>query len=776
MRIQQTVTVRPSGEDNSWAPGHGAIGRRRWRAFAIAAVMLSLLPSTARAADFQVRDADGVITIAAPNYQLEIQEQGCRYGFTRPDGMVIAPPHDVSGLEFSGGQARTAALKSQTAAAVVLEVTNEAGARATLEIQPREFVVRFAVTADKPGPIVARTGGVGPAFGLGDLAVRHRSSTELTGFVNEDFHADGGQCGRLISNFAIFPQQGFAEVNVEPAVKIVRLTKSENAQGSREGSAMPALYYFFGSPERIYASFLEVRNREGYLVYRPKYEWFGVGWEAFGALAWDTNEKTVTANVSRYLDMGYPLSWMVVGSGFWPRQEPRFHATTSFGMWDKNLYPDPRALIETFHQRSMKFILGLRISFITNGPYAAEGVRGGYFLREGGAAKVFKIGFPRSPCYLLDGRNPAAVKWYTALCGKWLEAGVDGFKEDLFGYQKYVLRDDKIDPVNAALMDRGVYVMGRNGYLGSPMDLHRFEDFNYNQNQDRGPLNGLAFAYSGFPYVYPDIVGGTFGEGLKMPPPTDPRMHAYIMRNAQYASVNPSMSMGYGPWNFKSEQVERVMLGAARLHARLHPYIYSAAVDAAETGFPWTMTPLPLLWPEDPEVYQLGNANRRGYEWMLGPSLLACPLYGNDYATAQTRDVYLPAGRWMDFDTGKVYIGPTTLQGFPLPPGKTPLFVGGQGVLILRELPGTALRASVFPVARPGSVYRFTHADGATRSTITPANGGWNPATLVVTDTTIGKPATFERAERTGGIEFTFVPGHNYRLAGGGNRTAVPPP
>ena len=55
--------------------------------------------------------------------------------------------------------------------------------------------------------------------------------------------------------------------------------------------------------------------------------------------------------------------------------------------------------------------------------------------------------------------------------------------------------------------------MGRNAYLASPADIHRINDFNYDQNQDRGPVNALALAYSGLPLIYPDIVGGTFGEG-----------------------------------------------------------------------------------------------------------------------------------------------------------------------------------------------------------------------------------------------------------------------
>lgn len=73
---------------------------------------------------------------------------------------------------------------------------------------------------------------------------------------------------------------------------------------------MPGLYYLFGEPKRICSSFFEVRNREGFTFYKPKYEWFRVGWEAFGGLALNTDEKTVTENVERYLEAGYPLSWM----------------------------------------------------------------------------------------------------------------------------------------------------------------------------------------------------------------------------------------------------------------------------------------------------------------------------------------------------------------------------------------------------------------------------------------------------------------------------------
>ena len=175
-----------------------------------------------------------------------------------------------------------------------------------MEIYPLAHYVRFSIKprGDTPGAIVARTGHGWAGVRLGDLGARKRMTTELTGYVNEDFRGDGGQCGRLISNFAIFPRNGFAVVNVEPWEKIVRITETENAQGTKSALIMPGLYYFFGEPKRIYSSFLEVRNQEGFTFYKPKYEWFGVGWEAFGALAWNTNEKTVTENVERYLEAG----------------------------------------------------------------------------------------------------------------------------------------------------------------------------------------------------------------------------------------------------------------------------------------------------------------------------------------------------------------------------------------------------------------------------------------------------------------------------------------
>ena len=180
-------------------------------------------------------------------------------------------------------------------------------------------------------------------------------------------------------------------------------------------------------------------------------------------------------------------------------------------------------------------------------------------------------------------------------------------------------------------------IIERNGYLSSNGDLHRINDFNWNQPQDRGPVNALAFAYSGFPFVYPDIVGGTFGEQHFSTART-PRMQKYMQRNAQWAALHSSMGMGEPPWSF-DPATAHIMLAAAQLHDRIAPYLYANARKSVVDGYPWTMTPLPVAFPDDPAVYGRENSTDRAYEWMIGDSLLATPLYGDDYDTATTRDV-----------------------------------------------------------------------------------------------------------------------------------------
>ncbi|MBM3853068.1 MAG: hypothetical protein FJ399_07915 [Verrucomicrobia bacterium] len=690
------------------------------------------------------------LTVDPERARLSLEHRGAVTAGAHPDGSLLLGTPDR--LLPASLVSRGYDLQGRS----VFEAATSEGRKARVTVSLTPHQADFVVQPAEPMTVLMRFAPASPGYGLADHAITKRPAfdTDITGYSNDIFRSGGGLT-RLVSNFVIYPKQKWAFLVWEPGTKIVRSTETESAQGSRHVESSVRFTVFTGAPREIYRGFLESRNQYGYPVMKPKYEFFGVGWEAFGALAWDTNHKTVAENIDRYLAEGYPLSWMVVGSGFWPRHDPRFHETTSFGMYDKNLYPDPAGFIARFKAKGLKYFQGLRTTFVVDGPYTEEGLRQRFFVEENGQPKVFKFDWPKTPTYFLDWTKPGAVAWFADLARKWTAWGVDGFKEDVFGFQKYELRDDKLDAVNAALMREGRYVMGRNAYLASPADLHRINDFNYNQPQDRGPVNALAYAYSGFPLVYPDIVGGTFGEGhfdLKV----TSRMRTYMMRNARWASLHSSMGMGQAPWTFGDKRLETVMLASARLHDRLQPFFYSQAVKFYSDGFPWPMTPLPVAFPDDPSVHGRENQRVRGYQWMIGDALLAAPLYGNDYETATTRDIYLPAGSWIEYDSGLRHEGPKLLREYPVPPEMTPLFAGGTGIVV--EKKDGALAARVYPVSRRAES-TFVHPDGLSTSVIRVDVADWSK---VAVQTAGGKPISGQWERHA--YEFPIRAGENYAL------------
>jgi alpha-glucosidase (family GH31 glycosyl hydrolase) len=57
---------------------------------------------------------------------------------------------------------------------------------------------------------------------------------------------------------------------------------------------------------------------------------------------------------------------------------------------------------------------------------------------------------------------------------------------------------------------------------------------------------------------------------------------------------------------------------------------------------------------------------------MLGTGVLVAPVIEKG---AAERDIYLPAGKWRDFKTGKTLEGGRTLMHYPAPLDTLPIFV-----------------------------------------------------------------------------------------------------
>ena len=80
---------------------------------------------------------------------------------------------------------------------------------------------------------------------------------------------------------------------------------------------------------------------------------------------------------------------------------------------------------------------------------------------------------------------------------------------------------------------------------------------------------------------------------------------------------------------------------------RLMPYIYAQAKDATERGLPMVRA-LFIEYPDDPGAWQVDD------EYLFGSDILVAPLLEED---TTGRGVYLPAGEWIDYQTGKLYSG-----------------------------------------------------------------------------------------------------------------------
>jgi alpha-D-xyloside xylohydrolase len=83
------------------------------------------------------------------------------------------------------------------------------------------------------------------------------------------------------------------------------------------------------------------------------------------------------------------------------------------------------------------------------------------------------------------------------------------------------------------------------------------------------------------------------------------------------------------------------------LKYKLMPYVYAQAEDSSEHGLPMVRA-LFVEYPDDPGSWLVDD------EYFFGSSLLVAPLL---HENETGRNVYLPPGAWLDYQTGKNYSG-----------------------------------------------------------------------------------------------------------------------
>lgn len=186
-----------------------------------------------------------------------------------------------------------------------------------------------------------------------------------------------------------------------------------------------------------------------------------------------------------------------------------------------------------------------------------------------------------------------------------------------------------------------------------------------------------------------------------------------FMTMSGWGATNPSP--GYQdkqPWRF-AEPYLSVNRKYLQLKMRLMPYLYTMSRTAHDTGVPSTRA-MVLEYPDDP----VARGNLTSGQFMAGDSFLVAPVVSD---TSVRDGIYLPAGTWTDYWTGKTYAGPGWLNGYSAPLDTLPLFVKGGAVVPMwpqmnhtGEKPVSTLTYDIHP--RGNSTFSLYEDDGRTRA------------------------------------------------------------
>ena len=259
---------------------------------------------------------------------------------------------------------------------------------------------------------------------------------------------------------------------------------------------------------------------------------------------------------------------------------------------------------------------------------------------------------------ILDFSNPETVNWYQSKIEGLMKQGVSTIKCDfgeaapyngfyhsgkggLYEHNLYPLRYNKAlwEVVERSHPGEGI-IWARSAWAGSQRyALHWGGDAATNNIGMLGDLRGgLSFGLSGFSFWSHDMGGFVTAS------PED------IYRRWLPFGFLSSHTRAHGapptePWLI-SESFTEAFRACAEMKYKLMPYVYAQAKDCSERGLPMVRALL-VEFPQDPGAWLVED------EYMFGSQMLVAPLM----ESGNSRTVYLPKGKWIDYQTGKVYAG-----------------------------------------------------------------------------------------------------------------------
>jgi alpha-D-xyloside xylohydrolase len=280
----------------------------------------------------------------------------------------------------------------------------------------------------------------------------------------------------------------------------------------------------------------------------------------------------------------------------------------------------------------------------------------------------------------IDFTYPAATEWYKNLLRRLLKMGVACIKTD-FGENIHMdakykgMKPELLNNLYALLYQKAAYevtkevtgdgiIWARAGWAGCQRyPLHWGGDSCSSWDGLAGSLKGgLHFGLSGFAFWSHDVPGfHTLPDFMNSV--VDDKVYLRWTQFGVFSShIRYHGTNKREPWHYPA--IAPAVKRWWRLRYTLLPYILEQSRKAVSSGYP-LLRALLMHHPDDPICWHIDD------EYYFGDSFLVAPVMSDD----NRRDIYLPAGEWVNLFSGEHFEGGRYYKDVETPLEEMPVFV-----------------------------------------------------------------------------------------------------
>lgn len=398
------------------------------------------------------------------------------------------------------------------------------------------------------------------------------------------------------------------------------------------------LFVFFGEPKDILDEYTDLVGKPG----MPPLWSFGT-WMSRITYFSEKEGYDVAANIRKNK---YPCDVIHFDTGWF---DVDWQCDYKFS---ENRFQNPQQMLKDLRSQGFHVCLWQLPYFTPKNRYFSELIEKDMYVKNGNGELPYED-------VVLDFSNPETVKWYQDKLAGLLNIGVSAIKVDFgeaaplngiyasgksgwYEHNLYPVRYDMaVSEITKKLHNENI-MWARAAWAGSQRyPLHWGGDAATTNTGLLGTLRaGLSFGLSGFSFWSHDM------GGFVKSTPEDLYCRwipfGFLTSHTRAHGAPPTE-----PWLYDSKRVQDVFRKSAEMKYRLMPYVYAQAKECTKKGLPM-LRALFVEFPDDPGAWKVDD------EYLFGSQILVAPLLESGMTG---RTVYLPEGKWIDYQTEKVYEG-----------------------------------------------------------------------------------------------------------------------